>query len=85
MNLNEESTDLAIREHFTALPIAVDERYYLIIYKECGIGLQPLTGTISHQDGSKDGSSIHLLHLANQLSESNELGRCETVGAGNPH
>ena len=39
MNLNEESTNLATREHSTALPIAVDERYNLIVCKECGIGL----------------------------------------------
>lgn len=47
MNLNEESTDLAIREHFTALPIAVDERYHLIVCTECGIGL-PSDWVVAH-------------------------------------
>ena len=39
MNLDQECTDLATREHSTALPIAVDERYNLIICKEYGIEL----------------------------------------------
>ena len=38
-NLDQEFTDLATRERSTALPIAVDERYNLIVCKECGIGL----------------------------------------------
>ena len=47
MNLDEEFTDLATREHFTALPIVVDERYNLIICKECGIGL-PSDWVVAH-------------------------------------
>ena len=39
MDLDEESTNLATRECSTALLIAVDERYNLIVCKECGIGL----------------------------------------------
>ena len=39
MDLDEESTNLVTRECSTALPIAVDERYNLIICKEYGIEL----------------------------------------------
>jgi hypothetical protein len=47
MNLDEESTNLATRECSTALPIAVDERYNLIVCKECGIGL-PSDWVVAH-------------------------------------
>ena len=39
MNLDEEFTDLATKEHSTTLPITMDRRYNLIVCKECGIGL----------------------------------------------
>jgi hypothetical protein len=39
MNLDEDSVELGIRERSTAIPIALDERYNLIVYKEYGIGL----------------------------------------------
>ena len=47
MDLNEESTNLATREYSTALPITVDERYNLIVCKECGIGL-PSDWVVAH-------------------------------------
>ena len=47
MDLDEESTNLATRERSTALLIAVDERYNLIVCKECGIGL-PFDWVIMH-------------------------------------
>jgi hypothetical protein len=39
MNLDADSADLVIRERSIGIFIAVDERYNLIVYKECGIGL----------------------------------------------
>ena len=47
MDLDEESTNLATREYSTVLPIAVDERYNLIVCKECGIGL-PSDWVVAH-------------------------------------
>ena len=47
MDLDEESTNLATRERSTALLIAVDERYNLIVCKECGIGL-PSDWVVAH-------------------------------------
>jgi hypothetical protein len=39
MNLDEDSIELGIREYSITIPITLDERYNLIIYKEYGIGL----------------------------------------------
>lgn len=47
MNLDEESGDLGTREHSSSLPIAVDERYNLVVCKECGIGL-PSDWVVAH-------------------------------------
>ena len=47
MDLDEESTNLATREYSTALPITVDERYNLIVCKECRIGL-PSDWVVAH-------------------------------------
>ena len=47
MNLDEDSDDLGTRERSTALPIAVDGRYNLVVCKECGIGL-PSDWVVAH-------------------------------------
>jgi hypothetical protein len=47
MDLDAESADLATRERSTDMPIAMDERYNLIVCKECGIGL-PLEWVSGH-------------------------------------
>ena len=47
MELDAESADLATRERSTGMPIAMDERYNLIVCKECGIGL-PLDWVVAH-------------------------------------
>ena len=47
MELDAESAELGRRERSTALPIAVDERYNLIVCKECGIGL-PSDWVVAH-------------------------------------
>ena len=47
MNLDEDSVELGTRERSTAMPIVVDERYNLIVCKECGIGL-PSDWVVAH-------------------------------------
>ena len=47
MDLDEDSTHLAMREDCIEMPIARDERYNLIVCKECGIGL-PLEWVSGH-------------------------------------
>ena len=47
MELDAESADLTTRERSTDMLIALDERYNLIICKECGIGL-PSDWVVTH-------------------------------------
>jgi hypothetical protein len=47
MDLDADSADLVTRERSTEMLIAVDERYNLIVCKECGIGL-PSDWVVAH-------------------------------------
>ena len=47
MNLDEDSVELGTRERSIGTFIAVDERYNLVVCKECGIGL-PSDWVVAH-------------------------------------